>query len=119
MQIRRRKRSAHLPKYRLAILLLFSLLLAGGLVLLGGPIDRDIVMAQIPLQTYDLSWWTVDGGGGSSTGTGYALEGTAGQPDPGPTLSGGSYLLEGGFWGGGLSGVSWHHIHLPLVLRHY
>jgi len=76
-----------------------------------------VALAQTPQQTYDLSWWTVDGGGGSSSGGNYVLDGTAGQPDPGPLLRGGSYQLEGGFWGGGLSGVSWYSIYLPLVLR--
>ena len=47
--------------------------------------------------TYDLSWWTVDGGGDTfSTSGGYELGGTAGQADAG-TLSGGSYTLDGGF----------------------
>lgn len=50
---------------------------------------------------YDLSWWTVDGGGGSgataSTGGSYSLSGSIGQPDAG-TSSGGIYALVGGFW---------------------
>jgi hypothetical protein len=49
---------------------------------------------------FDLSWWTVDGGGGESSGGRYAVSGTAGQPDAG-TMSGGPYTLGGGFWGGG------------------
>jgi hypothetical protein len=77
-------------------------------------------LAQSPQQTYDLSWWTVDGGGGSSAAAGsYSLDGTAGQPDPGPVLSGGNYNLEGGFWGGGVSGVTMFNIYLPLLLRNY
>ena len=78
--------------------------------------------AQSPQQSgYDLSWWTVDGGGGSSGAAGsYTLDGTAGQPDPGPLLSGGNYQETGGFWsGGGLSGVSWYDVYLPVVLRGY
>jgi hypothetical protein len=47
----------------------------------------------------DLSWWTVDGGGGTLTGGGYTLSGTVGQPDAAPTLRGGGYTLRGGFWG--------------------
>ena len=40
---------------------------------------------------YDLSWWTVDGGGGTfSTGGAYTLGGTIGQPDAG-LLTGGTY----------------------------
>lgn len=47
---------------------------------------------------YDLSWWTVDGGGATfSTGGAYRLGGTIGQPDAGE-LSGGNYTLYGGFW---------------------
>jgi hypothetical protein len=76
-----------------------------------------VVQAQSLQQTYDLSWWTIDGGGGSSNGGNYILDGTAGQPDPGPILSGGSYNLEGGFWGGGLSGMTTFNIYLPLVMR--
>jgi hypothetical protein len=50
---------------------------------------------------YDLSWSTVDGGGGSaSAGGSYTLGGTAGQPDAG-VLSGGDYAILGGFWSGG------------------
>ncbi|HOX26147.1 MAG TPA: FlgD immunoglobulin-like domain containing protein [Candidatus Krumholzibacteria bacterium] len=50
---------------------------------------------------YDLSWSTIDGGGGTpSTGGAYSLGGTIGQPDAGAT-SGGSYELQGGFWPGG------------------
>ena len=68
---------------------------------------------------YTLDWWTVDGGGAtSSSTTGYALGGTIGQPDAGQ-LSGGDYVLGGGFWGGGpLSGGSGaYEVYLPLVLR--
>ncbi len=45
---------------------------------------------------FDLSWHTVDGGGGTSTGDGFVLRGTIGQPDAG-TLSGGGFELRGGF----------------------
>lgn len=48
---------------------------------------------------YNLTWSNV-GAGGSASGGGYTLAGTAGQPDAG-ALSGGSYTLTGGFWGGG------------------
>jgi hypothetical protein len=65
---------------------------------------------------YDLSWWTVDGGGGTVQGGGYTLRGTAGQPDA-ATWSGASYTVAGGFWG-----AAWpagYAIYLPLVLRAY
>jgi len=47
---------------------------------------------------FDLSWHTVDGGGGmASTGGDYELSGTIGQADAGQ-MSGGDYELAGGFW---------------------
>jgi hypothetical protein len=48
---------------------------------------------------YDLSWVTIDGGGGTSSGGPYVLTGTIGQPDAAYT-SGGKYELLGGFWPG-------------------
>ena len=62
---------------------------------------------------YDLSWWTVDGGGATLEAGEYRLGGTAGQPDAG-ILEGGGYTLRGGFW----SGVAVAYpVFLPLVLR--
>jgi hypothetical protein len=58
------------------------------------------LLAALPVsaQTYDLSWFTIAGGGGTSTGSVYSVSGTIGQPAAG-TLSGGNYTLVGGFWG--------------------
>jgi len=50
---------------------------------------------------YDLSWHTIDGGGGYAAGGSFELEGTIGQHDAGPVMSGGAFALAGGFWGGG------------------
>ncbi|MHC4111853.1 MAG: hypothetical protein ACYSUY_12315 [Planctomycetota bacterium] len=50
--------------------------------------------------TYDLSWYTIDGGSGRSSGGPYELVGTIGQPDAAYS-SGGNYELLGGFWPGG------------------
>ncbi len=52
-------------------------------------------------QPYDLSWYTIDGGGGTSTGGVFSLSGTIGQPDAGGPMTGGAYSLTGGFWVGG------------------
>jgi hypothetical protein len=48
--------------------------------------------------TYAIDWFTIDGGGGISTGGGYSVSGTIGQPDAG-LLTGGAFSLQGGFWG--------------------
>ncbi len=62
---------------------------------------------------YDLSWNTVDGGGGTSSGGAYTLSGTLGQPDAG-AMSGGDYTLTGGFWRGIAIRYS---LYLPVVMR--
>jgi hypothetical protein len=48
---------------------------------------------------FNLSWSTIDTGGGSSSGGQFVLNGTIGQPDTG-TLMGGNFKIEGGFWSG-------------------
>ncbi len=66
---------------------------------------------------YDLSWWTVDGGGYTfSSGGSYTLGGTVGQPDAGGMIGGG-YTLIGGFWEGTMTVQ--YLIYLPLVLRDF
>ena len=48
-------------------------------------------------QSYSIDWFTIDGGGGTSTGGVYSVSGTIGQPDAGQ-MSGGNFTLTGGFW---------------------
>lgn len=66
------------------LLALAALLLAGGLAAAGTP--------------FEISWWTVDAGGGTSGDAQYALSGTLGQPDAGGALSSGPFTVSGGFW---------------------
>lgn len=64
---------------------------------------------------YDLTWNSIDSGGGTfSTGGNYSLGGTIGQPDAG-TQSGGSYTLTGGFWVS--LDVLGFKLNLPLIVR--
>ena len=56
---------------------------------------------------YSIDWYTIDGGGGTSTGGPYSLSGTIGQPDAdvvflcsGMSCIGATYELTGGFWAG-------------------
>ena len=63
---------------------------------------------------YDLTWSTIDAGGGGSAGSSYQLTGTLGQPDAGATLSGGFYSLSGGFWAGASTDSK---VYLPLLRR--
>ena len=91
-----------LLRWTLLALMLASLASGVALATPGAP-DAD----------YDISWWTVDGGGTAlSSGGSYTLGGAIGQPDAGP-LSGGDYTLEGGFW----VAAQGHAIYLPLVMR--
>ena len=95
------------------------------------PMKKQIILIVVPLVAmllvigvalaavtagYDLSWWTADGGGGTSSGGNYSLSGTIGQPDAGPVLSGPGYQLSGGFWPGSGGGAE-KIIYLPLVVR--
>jgi len=64
---------------------------------------------------FDLTWSTVDGGGGTSTGGVFSLQGTIGQPDAG-TLVGGSYTLQGGFWND-IQAPARTIVYLPLVIK--
>ena len=58
-------------------------------------------------QTFDLSWFSVDGGGDMfTTGGGgvFELSGTIGQPEAGVVMSGGPFEMTGGFWPGAIGG---------------
>jgi len=75
---------------------------------------------------FNITWLTIDGGGGTSVGGPFTVSGTIGQPDAMPPLTGGAFKLEPGFWsgvtvrqtagattlkieliGGGLAALSW------------
>jgi len=64
-------------------------------------------LAQSPVYTH--TWRTVDGGGLTLSSSGppqsFRVSGTVGQPDAG-ILTGGIYLLVGGFWGGSYRAVT-------------
>ena len=57
-----------------------------------------VLAEKASAQPFAISWFTIDGGGGTSAGGSYSLSGTIGQPDAGLS-SGGSFTLSGGFWG--------------------
>lgn len=52
--------------------------------------------------TYAIERWTVDGGGGQSSGGSFAVSGTIAQPDSDPLQpsTGGNFAVTGGFWPG-------------------
>ena len=93
------------------------LFFGAALILLGISLGQVANLPHIALAqsggVYDLTWNTIDGGGGTSTGGVYSLSGTIGQPDAG-TLSGSPYTLNGGFWNDALNVAK---LFLPLILR--
>jgi len=51
-------------------------------------------------ESLSIDWYTVDGGGGSTSAGEFTLSGTVGQPDAGTlTAAGGGFTLFGGYWG--------------------
>ena len=59
-----------------------------------------IAAAPVHAQSFSIDWFTIDGGGGTSTGGVYSVSGTIGQPDAGGSMTGGVYSVTGGFWPG-------------------
>ena len=51
---------------------------------------------------YAIDHYTIDGGGGASSGGTFEIQGTIGQPDADPLQpsSGGAFEVTGGFWPG-------------------
>ena len=86
------------------------------LLLLGLALVLLATSALAEAQTFSLTWWTVDGGGGTSTSASYSLRGGIGQPDAG-VLDGGVYILGGGFWPGRVKQNPGQDLYLPLVSR--
>lgn len=65
-------------------------------VALSALISTSVASAQ-----FAINWSTIDGGGVTfSTGGGYSLGATIGQPDAGVPMTGGTFTLTGGFWAG-------------------
>lgn len=93
-----------------------AVLLAVALLLLGS----SLALAQSSA-SYDLSWNSVDGGGGTSASASYSLSGGIGQPDAGG-LASSSYSLYGGLWVPGSSQVAPPPLpdsftYIPLILK--
>lgn len=66
-----------------------------------------------PRSGYEISWYTIDGGGAQElTGGMYTLSGTVGQFDAG-AQGGGSYALAGGYW----VELFGYRLYLPLIMR--
>jgi hypothetical protein len=69
--------------------------LKSGILLLGAAllIAPAVLFAQL-----NIDWYSIDGGGGTSTGSVYAVSGTIGQPDADGSMTNGQFSVMGGFW---------------------
>jgi hypothetical protein len=83
MKLRERTQKSEARSQRVGLSIAFLFLLA---------------VSAAQAQNYSIDWFTIDGGGGTSTGGVFSVSGTIGQPDAGH-MSGGNYTLDGGFWG--------------------
>jgi len=62
-------------------------------------VGASTLAPNLQAQNYAIDWYTIDGGGGISTGGVYLVHGTIGQPDANPLAhAGGNFSLQGGFW---------------------
>ena len=69
---------------------------------------------------YELTWTSIDAGGGAMTGGAYSLVSSIGQPEVGTTQNGGGYSLNGGVVDAGSSGMTpagEQRVLLPLLSR--
>ena len=69
-----------------------------GLAILIGLFFISAKVLSVSAQSYSIDWFTIDGGGGTSTGGVYSVSGTIGQPDAGGPMTNGQYSVTGGFW---------------------
>lgn len=58
-----------------------------------------LVLAQSSGGDFEVTKHTIDGGGGTSSGEGFTITGTIGQPDASvQPMTGESFSVQGGFW---------------------
>jgi len=63
---------------------------------------------------FSISSFTIDGGGGKSSGGTFSLTGTVGQAEASAPSTGSSFSLAGGFWGLEIGGfAAWADMNIP------
>ncbi len=58
----------------------------------------SLLASRAAAHEYQITWYTIDGGGGTSAGGSFELTGTIGQHDASAARVGGTYSHRGGFW---------------------
>jgi hypothetical protein len=72
-------------------------------LIMAGLVAGLLLASSARSQSYSIDWHTIDGGSGTSTGSGFSMNATIGQFGSGP-LTGGGYTLDAGF--GGMSAAA-------------
>ncbi|MCB9420736.1 MAG: hypothetical protein H6667_13090 [Ardenticatenaceae bacterium] len=85
-------------------------LLALVLTMTGSPIE-----AAPATNTYAVTWYTADNGGGISSSGSYEVAGTIGQPDTAPAAASADYGLESGFWAAFMEMI--YQVFLPIAIK--
>jgi hypothetical protein len=65
--------------------------------------------------TYAVTWYTADNGGGISSGGSYEVAGTIGQMDAASTPGNPDYGLDSGFWAAFIDLL--YEVFLPVVIK--
>ena len=64
----------------------------------GAGVALALLLVHSALAQFSIPWWTIDAGGGTSSGGVFRVSGTLGQPEAGGPMTGGPFTLTGGFW---------------------
>lgn len=91
-----------------------TLLLCAAVCVVVSLVAVPAVAADTRLQRYVIA-----AGGGQSSGGDFRVTGTIGQPAV-DRLSGGDFVVQGGFWQGGAAPLTaLHSLYLPVVVKRY
>jgi len=94
-----------LSVFDLGVVFMHSQQPSGLLRVAGATLVLAIGGASTAFGQLSINWYTIDGGGGTSSGGTFTLSGTIGQPDAGAAMTGGTFTLNGGFWAGAVDGT--------------
>jgi len=74
-------------------------------------------ITRAALDAFGLNWWTVDSGGGQTSGGVFNLQEVSGQPDAGSSHGGDFSLTSGYLSGPAILPPTQHSLFLPLVIK--
>lgn len=87
------------------------------LVLLSILVFLDLTLqvgSAAPRNSYEISWYIIDGNGGQEINGGvFTISGTIGQSDTAP--SSGTYTINGGFWNSNVASL--YRYFLSVILK--